>query len=264
MKDEDLNGLLNRLIADWESEVVEFKNVGDSYPTSDIGKYFSALSNEANLKNQERGWLVFGVDNRSRTVAGSTYGIHRMVEGQRQRFFPLPDYDLDQTDAVRMTLPGIILDAAYSRLLIQKAELPLEDVVALDRVQKRMPLDDKTAQRLKQAGLIEGRKPNFHVSAAIANAAEAKAAYIKARSLDDGYYRKLVSEYLEKFGHASRADIDDLLMDKLSDVLAPKQKVAKIGNLLTSMRKAGIISNTGSRGLPCWQLVGRAEKNEKE
>ena len=73
MKDEELNGLLSQLIAGWESEVVEFKNVGDSYPTSDIGKYFSALSNEANLRNQERGWLVFGVDNRSRTVAGSTY-----------------------------------------------------------------------------------------------------------------------------------------------------------------------------------------------
>ena len=73
MKDEELNGLLSQLIAAWESEVVEFKNVGDSYPTSDIGKYFSALSNEANLRNQERGWLVFGVDNRSRTVAGSTY-----------------------------------------------------------------------------------------------------------------------------------------------------------------------------------------------
>ncbi len=62
MKLDDLNGLLLRLMAEWENEVVEFKNVGDSYSTSDIGKYFSALSNEANLRNQDRGWLVFGVD----------------------------------------------------------------------------------------------------------------------------------------------------------------------------------------------------------
>jgi ATP-dependent DNA helicase RecG len=53
MKQEDLAPLLEQLIARWESEVVEFKNVGDSYSTSDIGKYFSALSNEANLRDHE-------------------------------------------------------------------------------------------------------------------------------------------------------------------------------------------------------------------
>ena len=183
------------------------------------------------------------------------YGIHRMMEGQRQRFFPLPDYDLSQPGAVRMTLPGTILDAAYSRLLIQKTELPLEDVVALDRVQKRLPLDDKTTRHLKRAGLIEGRKPNFHVSAAIASAADAKAAYLKTRGLDDGYYRKLVTEYLEKFGHASRGDIDTFLKGKLSDALEERQKETKISNLLTGMRKSGEIENTGSRKTPRWELV---------
>lgn len=70
---EQLHSLLTRLISEWESEVVEFKNVGDSFPTSDIGKYFSALSNEANLRNHESAWLVFGVDNKSRAVVGSVY-----------------------------------------------------------------------------------------------------------------------------------------------------------------------------------------------
>ena len=183
------------------------------------------------------------------------YGIHRMMEGQRQRFFPLPDYDLSQPGAVRMALPGTILDAAYSRLLIQKTELPLEDVVALDRVQKRMPLDDETGRHLKKAGLIEGRKPNFHVSAVVASAADAKAAYIKTRGLDEGYYRKLVGEYLEKFGHASRADIDKFLKSKLSDALDGRQKETKISNLLTRMRKGGEIRNTGSRKAPRWELM---------
>ena len=189
------------------------------------------------------------------------YGIHRMMEGQRQRFFPLPDYDLSQPGAVRMALPGTILDAAYSRLLIQKTELPLEDVVALDRVQKRMPLDDKTVRRLKRAGLIEGRKPNLHVSAAIASAADAKAAYIKTRAMDDGYYRKLVAGYLEKFGHGSREDVDDLLRDKISDALDPAQKITKVGNLLSAMRKDGEIENTGPKKTPRWQLT---KKNKKE
>lgn len=63
MKSEtELRSLLDRLIASWENEVVEFKNVGNSYPTSDIGKYVSALANEANLHELESAWLVFGVD----------------------------------------------------------------------------------------------------------------------------------------------------------------------------------------------------------
>ena len=43
MDQTTLQSLLDSLIATWENEVVEFKNVGDSYSTSDIGKYFSAL-----------------------------------------------------------------------------------------------------------------------------------------------------------------------------------------------------------------------------
>ena len=65
--------LLDQLIADWESEVVEFKQASANYSTSEIGKYFSALANEANLRGVERGWLVFGVKDKTRTVVGSDY-----------------------------------------------------------------------------------------------------------------------------------------------------------------------------------------------
>lgn len=68
-----LKALLEELITTWENEVIEFKQVGDSYSTSDIGKYFSALSNEANLRNKEKAWLVFGVDNKNRKIAGTDY-----------------------------------------------------------------------------------------------------------------------------------------------------------------------------------------------
>jgi ATP-dependent DNA helicase RecG len=43
----DLETTLRQLISDWEDECVEFKQTNDNYSTSDIGKYFSALSNEA-------------------------------------------------------------------------------------------------------------------------------------------------------------------------------------------------------------------------
>lgn len=64
---------LTNLIDTWENEVVEFKEATDSYSTSTIGKYFSALSNEANLKGVDEGWLIFGVSDASRAVVGTTY-----------------------------------------------------------------------------------------------------------------------------------------------------------------------------------------------
>ena len=55
-----------------ETELVEFKKAENSFSDTDLGEYFSALSNEANLKGVERAWLVFGVDNNSHK--GRYYG----------------------------------------------------------------------------------------------------------------------------------------------------------------------------------------------
>ncbi len=73
MTQDELQGLLLALIARWEDECVEFKEANDNFPTQDIGKYFSALSNEANLRGRDSGWLVFGVRNRDRTVVGTEF-----------------------------------------------------------------------------------------------------------------------------------------------------------------------------------------------
>lgn len=182
------------------------------------------------------------------------YGIHLIYRGQAQRYFPLPDYDLSQSNAVKMTLYGGVVDPSYSRLLIQKTDLSLVDVLALDRVQKKLPIPDEAASRLRKAGLIEGRKPNLHVSAVIADATASKAHYIRTRAQDDEFYAKLISDYLERFGKADRDEINTLLIDKLSDALNKEQKIKKIGNLLTKLRRSGRISNTGSRSQPVWRI----------
>lgn len=73
MTPERLQQQLNELIAAWESECVEFKRASNDFDTADIGRYFSALANEANLRGRESGWLVFGIDNQTRTVVGTHY-----------------------------------------------------------------------------------------------------------------------------------------------------------------------------------------------
>ncbi|NLZ05572.1 MAG: transcriptional regulator [Phycisphaerae bacterium] len=183
------------------------------------------------------------------------YGIHEMHVGQARRYFPMPDYDLHEPSVVRMTVYGSIVNPAYTRLLMQKTDLPLADIVALDRVQKRLLVDDAMVKRLRRAGLIEGRKPNLHVSAVVAKATESKADYIRTRAQDDAFYGKLVTDFLEKFGKASRQDIDKLLWNKLSDALDDEQKRNKISNLITKWRRGGRIRNTGPRKTPEWRLA---------
>ena len=183
------------------------------------------------------------------------YGIREMYLGQAKRYFPLPDYELNKPTAVSLTIYGGVVDMAYSRLLIQKTDLPLLDVLALDRIQKKLPVPEATILRLKRSGLIEGRKPHFYVSAAVAKATDGKAEYIRTRGQDDEFYAKLLSDYLQKFGKASRVDINELLLSKLSDALSPEQKEAKVGNLLTKLRRNGRIRNTGSRAHSIWELA---------
>ncbi len=56
-----------------ETEVVEFKEAKNDFSFEKLGKYFSALSNEANLKGTPEAWLVFGIENRQRNIVGSNY-----------------------------------------------------------------------------------------------------------------------------------------------------------------------------------------------
>ncbi|MGD9419838.1 MAG: RNA-binding domain-containing protein [Verrucomicrobiota bacterium JB025] len=183
------------------------------------------------------------------------YGIHQMYRGQAARYLPLPDYDLSDGNTVRLTIHGAIVDPAYTRLLIQKTDLDLLDVFALDRIQKHLRIDDGMVRHLRKAGLIEGRKPNFHVSSTVAMAANAKADYIRTRALDDEFAKKLILDYLEKFQPSTRQEIDSFLMDKLGDVLGDEQKANKISNLLTKLRRSGKIINRGSRKAPQWKIA---------
>ncbi len=47
------------LIQHKESEAVEFKRAENNFDFDDLGKYFSALSNEAYLRGHDFAWLTF-------------------------------------------------------------------------------------------------------------------------------------------------------------------------------------------------------------
>lgn len=77
VKDIEYYEILENLMKRWEYEIVEFKEAKGGYDTDRIGRYFSAISNEANLRQQQYGWLVFGVGEEQKTktkkIVGTTY-----------------------------------------------------------------------------------------------------------------------------------------------------------------------------------------------
>ncbi len=174
-------------------------------------------------------------------------GIKRMFTKQRQRCFPMPDYDLSVPGRVKVRIIGKVLDEKYTRILLSRSDLDLFDVIALDKVQKGRPLPEEEFRSLKGKWLIEGRRPNLFVSAAIAAATDTRADYIRKRAFDKAHYKRMIVAYLERFGEAKREDLDKLLLEKVSDALNAEQKKNFIMNLLQEMRREETIRCVGGR-----------------
>ncbi|MCZ7616785.1 MAG: putative DNA binding domain-containing protein [Myxococcota bacterium] len=184
-------------------------------------------------------------------------GIKRMFETQRRRSFPLPDYDLSDPGQVDVSLAGRILDERYTRLLMERTDLGLGEVMLLDRVQKGKRIGRDEHRRLKAAGLVEGRYPSLIVAGPVAKAAGEAGRHIRERGFDKQYYLDLILELVAEHGPVERRDVDEALVSKLPDRLSVEQKRLKVRNLLQELRRAGRIVNLGSRSRSRWIVKER-------
>ena len=115
----EMPSLIRALLADVETEVVEYKEAKQSFDFEKLGRYFSALSNEANLRNAECGWLLFGVTDK-REICGTAYrkekhrpsiGLrslkHKITEGLNNglTFEEIYEFDLDGERVVAFQIP---------------------------------------------------------------------------------------------------------------------------------------------------------------
>ena len=104
VKDIEYYEILEMLMERWEFEIVEFKEAKGGYDTDKIGRYFSAISNEANLRQQQYGWLIFGVgeQNKIKQIVGTSFkkGDKSLLE----RF----KYEISKDTANGMTFYDII------------------------------------------------------------------------------------------------------------------------------------------------------------
>lgn len=184
------------------------------------------------------------------------HGIKKMFNLQRNRYFPLPEYDFPDSQKVSLKIYGHIIDENYTKLLIERADLDLKTTILLDKVQKRQQISKEAYSFLKKSILVEGRYPNIYIASKIASITGDQLSYIKYRAFDNKYYKDLIILYLREKGFANRQEINNLLVDKLSDTLDEKQKLAKVHNLLFEMsKKDKNIKNIGTNRQPKWVLA---------
>ena len=235
-----------RIIVTENMDSLKFQNDGNFYE----GDYKEYITGEKTPKSYRNPALVKAMVN-IRMIDTQGYGIHKMYQSQKDRYLPMPDYDLSTADEVVLNLPGTIIDENYSLMLLANQDMSLTDAVLLDQVQKGKPISDNAIKKLRKEGLIEGRKPHLYVSKQIAKATNTQVEYTLKKGFNDAECQEWIIKALKDHKVLSRKQINELLWNKLPVNFTEEQKIGKIGNLLTKLRKKGIIYTDEKR---LWHL----------
>jgi len=245
-QDYSLGGRINVIEGD---DSLIFTNYGSFIPGS-VEKVIQDDAPEEKYRNKFLAAAMFNL-NMVDTIGS---GIRKMFLFQKARFFPLPDYDFSN-NRVTVKITGKVLNEDYAMVLAQDRDLTLEEIITLDKVQKRKSLSSEEVKHLRSKKLIEGIKPNYFISAKLAQKTGQKAEYTKARGFDKQKYFELIRNCIKQHGNVERKDINELLWDVLPSWMDDKQKYTKINHLLAELRRKNIIRNTGSDYKSNWILV---------
>lgn len=235
-------------VVEFEDDHLVFSNYGTFLPKS-IEDVVLMDTPEENYRNP---FLVAAMKNLD-MIETQGGGIRKLFNFQRQRFFPMPDYDF-RDGKCKVTITGKILNEDFARILIKNSDLLLEDILLLDKVQKQKPVTDDEYVYLKKNRFVEGRKNNAFLSFKViepTNDPQLKADYIKNRGLDDDFSKKYLYDYI-KLGKVQRRDIEKFIWAKLPDVLDETKKKNKVKNLLQDLRREGKIQ---SLEYGYWEIV---------
>ena len=228
-------------VVEFEDDHLVFSNYGSFLPKS----VEEVVLNDTPEEVYRNPFLVEAMKNLD-MIETQGGGIKKMFNFQKKRFFPLPDFDFED-NKVKVTIIGKILDENFARILIKNSDLKLEEIILLDKVQKKKEITEGDFKHLKKCKYIEGRKPNIYLSHDIVlsvNNEELKREYLDNRSFDDSHFKKLILEYLRTYGSCKRDKIDNLIIPKLSTALSEEKKRNKVTNYLSSLRMEGKIVNT--------------------
>ena len=175
-------------------------------------------------------------------VIGS--GIKKMFTIQRERFFPLPTYNISDKQHTEVIIHGELINENYSRLLKKHPELLLDEVIVLDKVQKKLPVSEAEVQCLRNLKLVAGQASELQI---MGN-------YTKISYQD---YKQMILRLIAQNGSATREDIVNLIMPTLSPDVPVEKRQKKIANMITklSTKEKAIINSSDTDKYPIWKLA---------
>lgn len=176
-------------------------------------------------------------------------GIKKIFAEQRNRYFPMPDYDIDNNKrSVGVTIYGKMLDEKYSSLLKSDTSLTLKECILLDAIQKHRPVTKDAIKHLKEKGLIEGRSPNYTISLSVAKLTHQVGHYTQVTGLAQNSIQKLALQLAFNAGDMGfrRMDAYEALQHALPASSTHDEKLRKVGRLLGKMAEEGFIVKSES------------------
>ncbi len=162
--------IFNTLRLQNESEVVEFKEAKENFDIDDLGKYFSALSNEANLRQHRFAWIVFGVHDKTKALVGTNFkngekALHKLKNDMAQHitggliFRDIIEVKVEEDDKVYRILMFKIPASPHNIVTCWKGiaygrkgeSLKPLDQAKQDEIRNQPPLPDWSEQIVKDA-----------------------------------------------------------------------------------------------------------------
>lgn len=223
--------LWGKIILIEKEDTLLFENMGEFIPKT-IERVIEDNAPESHYRNRFLADAMLNL----KMIDTTWSWIRKMFDIQKNKFFPLPDYDFSDSK-VRVTITGKVLDMNYARQLAQFKDISLIEIMMLDKVQKWKSLSKNEIKTLREKWLIEWKLPNIYISATVAQNTDQKEVYFKQRGIDDDYCKKIILDYLEKFWSAKKRDFETILLDKLPDALNDRQKKNKVTNNLQALRR---------------------------
>jgi len=172
---------------------------------------------------------------------------------QRERFFPLPAYNISDKEHTEVTIHGELINENYSRLLKKHPELSLDDVIALDKIQKKIPVSETELQRLRDLKLVAGLASELQVAG-------------NYKKISYQEYKQMILNLITQNGSATRDDIVTLIMPTLSPDIPIEKRHRKISNITAKLayNDKSIKNISHSTKSSVWILDNQDEKKSSK
>lgn len=118
-------------VVEFEDDHLIFSNYGSFLPKS----VEEVVLNDTPEEVYRNPFLVEAMKNLD-MIETQGGGIRKIFNFQKQRFFPLPDFEFND-NKVKVTITGKILDENFAKIIIKNSNLGLDEIILLDKVQKQ-------------------------------------------------------------------------------------------------------------------------------